>query len=118
MPVSAAFAITSRHRTAGIIIAAVLASAMLLAIFVSRGSAGGFGDQIRRSLSSFRTLAAMIAERSPGDRAEGALASLKHKKQFVLSEHVAPTVPGMPLAALLSAPPEFVAPPVAGPFYS
>src|SRR3954454_18822192 len=111
-------AMTPRQRTKSVIVGAVIASALLLAIFVARGTAGGLGDQLRRGLSPLRTLAAMIAERSPGDRPEGALASLKHRKQAVLSDHLAPAVPASPLAALLTAPPEFVAPPITGPFYS
>src|SRR3954454_3470542 len=111
-------AMTPRQRTKSVIVGAVIASALLLAIFVARGAAGGLGDQLRRGLSPIQTLAAMIADRSPGDRPDGALASLKHKRQTVLTEHLpAALAPPVPLAATLMAPPELIAPPVAGPLY-
>lgn len=125
MPVSPVFAMTPRQRAGGIMVGILIAAGLLLAIFVPRGSAGGLADQMRNGLGSLPSVASLIAGRSPGDRPEGALASLKAKKQVVLSEERSPrglsAKPVSPLAALLlpsPSTPEILAPPVAPPVYA
>lgn len=66
----------------------------------------------------------MLADRSPGERIEGALASLKQRLQPAPHERALakvrrPALPVSPLAGLVTAPPpaEFI-PPAAGPLYS
>lgn len=109
---------------------AVIAVLFALAVAVGLGIAtrpdlanlagGRFGNAVSQSVKDgvqgIKTVAAMMAERSPGERAKGALASLKHKRtelhERALPKVRAPSPPVSPLAAIVTAPP---APPVLPP---
>jgi hypothetical protein len=69
-----------------------------------------------------KTVAAMLAERSPGARPEGALAQLKHKKSVLPHERALPKVRGPAPTAfeVLAGPPPGppVAPPAQAPLYA
>jgi hypothetical protein len=79
---------------------------------------------ISESLQGVETVAAMLAERSPGARPEGALVNLKHKRQAALHERALPKIRGPygpPTAyeALASPPPPIlIAPLPQAPLYS
>jgi hypothetical protein len=78
------------------------------------------GQTVSHGVSGIETVAAMISERSPGERSKGALASLKHKRVTELHERAlpkvrAPSPPVNPLAALVTAPPSPPIAPPAGP---
>ena len=98
---------------AGIAMAAALSVATLsdskLARAVGEGVADGFHNMV--------TVAAMLAERSPGDRPAGALANLKPKRPSILHERALPKVRGQvasptPYEALVGTPPNpLIAPP-------
>jgi hypothetical protein len=119
MPVTAAFKTLARSRAKAIIGAGiVLALAAALAVAtVSRSGLGprlGLGNAVSAvgnaanyGLSTMKTVAAMLADRSPGARPEGALASLKPKKQPALHERALPKVrkPESPLAGIVGTPP-------------
>ena len=82
------------------------------------------GAGIGRAMDGVKTIAAMIAERSPGERAAGELASLKHKRVPALHERALPKIrrapPPSPLANIVAPPevPPAVVPPVATPLYN
>jgi hypothetical protein len=65
---------------------------------------------VRNGVDGIKTVAAMMAERSPGERAKGALASLKNKRPAGIHERALPKVrkptpPVSPLAAIVAGPP-------------
>jgi len=73
-------------------------------------------QRVGEGLSGVETVAAMLADRSPGTRTVGELAMLKHKRSVGLHERALPKVRGPytpPTAyqALSSPPPAFVPPP-------
>jgi PEP-CTERM motif len=75
------------------------------------------GQSVKDGVHGIKTVAAMMAERSPGERSKGALASLKHKRVSELHQRALPKVrrpsqPVSPLAAILMPPP---APPAIAP---
>nr|NUR36848.1 PEPxxWA-CTERM sorting domain-containing protein [Sphingomonas sp.] len=119
MPVIAALKAPGRFRTRAVIGAClVLALAAALAVAtVSRSGLGiglGLGNAVSavgnaasHGLSTMKTMASMLADRSPGARPEGALASLKLKKQPALHERALPKVrkPESPLAGIVGTPP-------------
>lgn len=80
------------------------------------------GKGLTESVQQVKTIAAMLAERSPGERPEGALASLKQKRQTVLHERALPKVraPGPTAYETLAGPPPIapVVPPPVVPLYS
>jgi hypothetical protein len=82
------------------------------------------GAGIGRAIDGVKTIAAMIAERSPGARAAGELASLKHKRLPALHERALPKIrrapPPSPLANIVAPPevPPAVVPPVVTPLYN
>ena len=93
------------------------------------GSAGSrlvhaAGAGIGQAIDGVKTVASMIAGRSPGERAAGELASLKHKRLPALHERALPKIrrapPVSPLASIVAPPPvpPAVVPPVAGPLYN
>jgi hypothetical protein len=103
----------------------VVAGALGLGVAARPDLAGKIGASIGQTVShgvsagvsGMETVAAMITERSPGERSKGALASLKHKRVAELHERAlpkvrAPSPPVSPLAAIITAPPS---PPVAPP---
>ena len=103
----------------GIAVAAALSVATLsnsrLARAVGEGVADGFHNMV--------TVAAMLAERSPGDRPAGALANLKPKRQRI-HERALPKVRGpvtspTPYEALVGTPPNpVIAPPPEAPLHN
>lgn len=95
------------------IVAAVLIAGSLAIASLSRSSLSkAVGDAAEQGLSGIKTVAAMLADRSPGQRPEGALASLKHKRQTAVHERALPKVrPAPPVNPLVS----IIAPPPAGP---
>lgn len=82
------------------------------------------GVGIGQAIDGVKTVASMIAGRSPGERAAGELASLKHKRLPALHERALPKFrrapPVSPLASIVAPPsaPPAVVPPVAGPLYN
>jgi len=92
-----------------VVAAVVLAIVAALSIAtVSRTNlAKAVGDAASAGLDNIRTVAAMLADRSPGQRPEGSLASLKQKKQPVLHQRALPKVRKLesPLAGIVGTPP-------------
>lgn len=82
------------------------------------------GAGIGQAIDGVKTVASMIAGRSPGERAAGELASLKHKRLPALHERALPKIrrapPVSPLASIVAPPPlaPTIVPPVAGPLYN
>ena len=102
-------------------LALILASALSFAT-VSRTNLGeAMADAASAGLTNIKTVAAMLADRSPGERPVGALASLKHKRRPALHERALPKVrqPESPLTGIVGTP---AVPPVempaATPLYS
>lgn len=109
MPMTIAIPNPSRFPRRGPVVVGGLAIAAALSIATLSNPWLGHAvrDGINDGLQGMQTVAAMLAERSPGARPEGALVNLKHKRQAVLPEHVAPAIPAPPTAyeALASPPP-------------
>jgi hypothetical protein len=127
MPVSAIPRLTASLATrrrglaaAGLAIVAALSLVSLSRPDLARAAAEG----VAHGVHDLKTVAAMIADRSPGARAKGALASLKHKKKPAVHERALakvrrPVPPVSPLLGLIGTPP--VAPvtiPPAMPLYA
>lgn len=116
-------AIASRSPGAkrGVIVTGVIgvAAALSVATFSSPRFAHALDEGISKGLHGVQTVAAMLAERSPGERPEGALAQLKHKKKAALHERVLPKVRA-PTAfeALAGPPPAPLTPPPEAPLYT
>lgn len=98
------------------------AAALSVATFSSPRLAHALGEGLSESVQKVKTVAAMLAERSPGERPEGALASLKHKRQAALHERALPKVRGPAPTAYetLAGPPPSppLAPPPEAPLYT
>lgn len=98
------------------------AAALSVATLSSPRLAHALGEGLSESVQGVKTVAAMLAERSPGERPEGALASLKHKRQAMLHERALPKVraPSSTAYDTLAGPPPSppVAPPTAVPLYN
>lgn len=101
------------------IIAGLTGVAALLSLTIAADPrlSKAIGDGVSQGMSGFETVAAMLAERSPGQRPKGALANLKHKKAAVeaeaapLGRHMIPAV-----AAIMGAPAApLIVPPVVPP---
>jgi hypothetical protein len=100
------------------------AIAIAAAVSVATLSSPWLGHAVREgisdSLQGVQTVAAMLAERSPGARPKGALANLKHKRQAVLHERALPKIrspysPPTAYEALAAPPPALaIAPPLQG----
>lgn len=120
------------------IVGVAVAGALSVATLSSPRFAHVLGEGFNESVQGVKTVAAMLAERSPGQRPEGALAQLKHKRAAALHERALPKVrgpapsayealagpaPSPPLALPLQAPlyatvaggPTPIVPPVGGP---
>ena len=130
----------ANRRTAGIGIAIVLALALAAAVGISSfwRPQGENGNAVQNALnagasgvgnalsSAAKSVADLFAGRSPGERAEGTLANLKHRRLAGLHERALPKVrrPGAasPLAGIVGAtpvvPPAEVLPPPAAPLYN
>ena len=118
-----ALALHSRRLRGGVagLVAVGAAAALSLATFSNPRFAHAVSDRLGEGLQGMKTVAAMLAERSPGARLEGALASLKHKRQAVLHERALPKVRGpYPGYEALAGPPPGppVAPPLELPLYT
>jgi len=98
------------------------AAALSVATLSSPRLAHALGEGLSESVQGVKTVAAMLAERSPGARPEGALASLKHKRQAALHERALPKVRGpspTEYEALAGPPPSSpLAPPPQAPLYT
>ena len=111
MPVIAAAADLARSRLGRRGIAAAIgvgaAAALSVATLSSPRVAGVLGEGLSDSVQGMKTVAAMLAERSPGQRPEGALANLKPKRQATLHERALPKVrgPGPTAYEALAGPP-------------
>jgi hypothetical protein len=125
MSVIAASAITSERLKRGgavALLAVALAGALSVATLSNPRFAHAVGEGLSESIQGVKTVAAMLAERSPGQRPEGALAQLKHKRAAALHERALPKVRGPAptayeaLAGPVATPP--LAPPVQGPLYT
>jgi PEP-CTERM motif len=99
----------------GLAVSGLLALAAALSIAsYSRGDLlTSVSDVANHGLSDIKTVAAMLADRSPGRRPKGQLASLKPKRQAALHERALPKVrrpapPANPLASLIG--PSSIAP--------
>ena len=116
-------------------VALVLAIATAVGIAVFRpgflpngsGSVGNaISNQVGKGVANVQalgnTVADILAGRSPGERAAGALASLKHKRLPVLHQRALPKIrrPASPLAGIVAAPavPPIAIPPSQTPLYN
>lgn len=80
-------------------------------------------DGIDKGIRGVQTVAAMLAERSPGARSVGELAQLKHKRQAALHQHALPKIrgpytPPSAYQALSSPPPVALLPPPPAPLFA
>jgi hypothetical protein len=77
---------------------AVIGIGVAAAVSVATVSNPWLGNSVRNAVNQgvhgVETVAAMLAERSPGARPEGALVNLKHKKKAALHERALPKVRG------------------------
>jgi hypothetical protein len=111
MPVSLAPKAPSplRTRRAAAVGAIAIVLALAAAVSIATFSRGDFVNAVASAaaagLKNIKTVAAMLADRSPGKRPEGALASLKHKR-IALHERALPKIrPASPFAVLVGTPP-------------
>jgi hypothetical protein len=104
------------------IIAVGVAAALSVATLRNPKSAQAVVQGLSAGIQSVKTVAAMLAERSPGERPEGALANLKPKRQAVLHQRALPKVraPAFPAYEALAGPPPspLIALPPEVPLYS
>jgi hypothetical protein len=84
-----------------------LAAALSVATFSRSDLATKVREAASAGVSGIKTVAAMLADRSPGERPAGALASLKQKRQPALHQRALPKVrkPESPLMGIVGAPP-------------
>jgi hypothetical protein len=105
----------------GAAILLALAAALSVATFSRADLARQVRDAASAGLVNMKTVAAMLADRSPGQRPEGALASMKPEKRPALHERALPKIrkPESPLAGIVGTPtvPPVELPP-ATPLYS
>lgn len=99
------------------------AASLSVATMLNPRLAHDIGERVNEGIGSMKTVAAMLAERSPGLRPEGALANLKPKRQAaVLHERALPKIPGpvSPVYNALAAPTPIppIAPPVTTPLFT
>jgi hypothetical protein len=99
-----------------------VAGALSIATLSNPTLSHAVGQGLSKGLHGVETVAAMLAERSPGQRPEGALAQLKHKRAAALHERALPKVRGpAPTAyeALAGPPPTLpIVTPPPGPLYT
>ena len=88
-----------RGAVAGVGLSLSLAAALSVATLSSPNLAQWLQDGVSDSVQGVKTVAAMLAERSPGERPEGALANLKHGKFSMLADRETPQVPVQPPTA-------------------
>lgn len=101
-------------------VAIAVAGALAVATWSNPRLAGAVEKGIGEGVDGMKTVAAMLAERSPGQRPEGALANLKPKRHAVLHERALPKVRQPTAFETLAGPPPAppVVPPVEGPLYN
>jgi hypothetical protein len=123
-PATGRFSRRSALATGLLVIAGALGLGVAARPELAHNLGTSIGHTVSDGISGLQTVAAMITERSPGERPKGALASLKHKRTAELHERALPKVrppspPVSPLAALVTAPPTPpVAPPPGTPLFS
>ena len=95
------------HRGVVAVLGVGAAAALSVATLSNPELARLMGDRLTWTIQGVKTVAAMLAERSPGERPEGALANLKPKHQIVLHERALPKVrgPGPAAYEALAGPP-------------
>jgi len=98
------------RRNGAIAAFAGLAAAVSIGVLSDPQVASAVGQGVHQGVNGMKTVASMLAGRSPGERPKGALAKLKqlkHKRAAALplGRHVLP-----PAAALLGAPPAIIVP--------
>jgi hypothetical protein len=98
------------RRNSAIAAFVALAAAVSIGVVSDAQLASAVGEQVHQGVNGMKTVASMLAGRSPGERPKGALAKLKqlkHKRAAALplGRHVLP-----PAAALLGAPPAIIVP--------
>ena len=105
MSVAAAYLLNRRAAAAALGVGA--AAALVLASLSNPRLARAVGEEIGAGLQRIQTVAAMLAERSPGERPEGALANLKPKRSAMLPASELPAVrgPGPAAYRALAGPP-------------
>jgi len=101
----------------------VIAAALSMAALSIPGLGKSVHEGIDKGLHGVQTVAAMLAERSPGTRGVGELALLKHKRQAALHERALPKIRGPytpPTAyqALSSPPPVALVTPPQAPLFA
>ena len=98
-----------------------VAAALSIATVSNPWLAHSLSEGLSESVQGMKTVAAMLADRSPGQRPEGALASLKQKRQAVLTERL-PKVhaPSSTAYEALAGPPPTppIVPPPEAPLYA
>jgi len=106
------------RRAAAAVIGVAAAAALSVATVSNPWLAHKVGEGISDTLHGVQSVAAMLAERSPGARPDGALVNLKHKKA-VLHVRALPKIRGpiapqpTPFEALAGPPPPIALPPPA-----
>jgi hypothetical protein len=110
-------AVKNPRTAAGVAILSI-AGAFVLAAWSPSELNQAVDDAAAHGIVGFNTVAAMIASRSPGERPDGALASLKSKRQAAPHERALAKVrPAAPTLASIvagpSTPPVVVVPPIA-----
>ena len=103
------------RRNSAIAAFVALAAAVSIGVVSDAQLASAVGEQVHQGVNGMKTVASMLAGRSPGERPKGALAKLKqlkHKRAAALplGHHVLP-----PAAAVLAAPPAIIVPPPIAP---
>lgn len=121
MPVTAA-RFRARPRTVGGIVVLAVAAALSVATLSSPQLAGKLGEGLSAGVEGMKTVAAMLADRSPGQRPDGALANLKPKRQPAIHERALPKVRGPNPTAFDTLvgppPPPSIVPPPEAPLYT
>lgn len=125
-PMSFGAMLASRRAVAALVLVGIAAAIGIGIVYRASYPGGGFGSptvdalsgKINQGLNGMKTVADMLLGRSPGERAAGALANLKHKRLAAPHERALPKVrhaaPPSPLAAIVGPPPPEAIPPVAG----
>jgi len=124
MSVTALAVTLGRQRRDALAVGGVaIAAALSMAALSIPGLGKSVHEGIDKGLHGVQTIAAMLAERSPGTRSVGELALLKHKRQAALHERALPKIRGPytpPTAyqALSSPPPLALVPPPQTPLFA
>jgi hypothetical protein len=92
-----------------------VAAALTVAILSSPRLGHALGEGISDSIQGVKTVAMMLAERSPGERPEGALANLKPKHVAAVHERALPKVRGPGPTAFEALAGPLLSPPLASP---